>query len=59
VQKGLKGENSLLQEKLNTVKAEYYRLEASAREESAGIRAQLAFAKEQVANFELIEKEID
>jgi progesterone-induced-blocking factor 1 len=57
--KMLKLENDKMREKINVLKSEYYRVEASAKEESSGVRAQLAVAKEQLANYELIEKEID
>ena len=49
----------MLREKLGVVKGEYYRAEANGREELSGLRAQVAVLKEQLANYELIEKEID
>ena len=52
-------ENEMLREKLGVVKGEYYRAEANGREEMSGLRAQVAVLKEQLANYELIEKEID
>jgi len=52
-------ENDMLREKNNVLKGEYYKLEANMKEESAGIRAQLAVAKEQLSNYEAIENEID
>ena len=52
-------ENDMLREKNNVLKGEYYKLEANMKEESAGIRAQLAVSKEQLSNYEAIENEID
>ena len=57
--KALKLENDKQREKINIIKSEYYRLEASMKEDTAGMRAQLAVAREQLSNYEAIEKEID
>ena len=57
--KSLRTENDMLKDKVNILKSEYYKLEGSLKEESAGVRAQLAVAKEQLANYEAIEREID
>ena len=46
-------------DKINILKAEYYKLEVEGREHNSDIRAQLAVAKEQLANYESMEKEID
>ena len=45
--------------KLDILKSEYYKLESTARQGSADIRAELAVTKERLANYELIEKELD
>lgn len=57
--KSLRTENDMLKDKINILKGEYYKLEGSLKEESAGVRAQLAVSKEQLANYEAIEREID
>lgn len=57
--KSLRTENDMLKDKINILKGEYYKLEGSLKEGSAGVRAQLAVSKEQLANYEAIEREID
>lgn len=52
-------ENEMLREKVNLVRGEYYKAEANGREELSGLRAQVAVLREQLAGYELIEKEID
>lgn len=52
-------ENEMLREKLNVVKGEYYKSEANAKEDMSSLRAQVAVLREQLANYELIEREID
>ena len=49
----------MLREKLNVVKGEYYKSEANAKENMSDIKAQNSVLKEQLANYEIIEKEID
>lgn len=49
----------MLREKLNVVKGEYYRAESSGKDELSSAKAQIAVLKEQLANYEVIEKEID
>ncbi|EGR29131.1 progesterone immunomodulatory binding factor 1, putative [Ichthyophthirius multifiliis] len=57
--KALKLENEMLREKTNVLRAEYYKAENSAKENQAQIKAELAVCKEQLRNYESIEKEID
>lgn len=57
--KSYKLENEMLREKVNILKSEYYKLEVNQKDEFIQMRANLAVAKEQLANYELIEKEID
>lgn len=52
-------ENEMLREKLNVVKGEYYKSEANGKEEMSSLKAQVAVLREQLANYEIIEKEID
>lgn len=49
----------MLREKLNVVKGEYYKAEANGKEDNSSLRAQVAVLREQLANYEIIEKEID
>lgn len=49
----------MLREKLNVVKGEYYKSEANGKEEMSSLKAQVAVLREQLANYELIEREID
>lgn len=49
----------MLKEKVNLLKAEFYKSEANAKDSQSSLRAQVAVMKEQLANYELIEKEID
>lgn len=48
-----------LKAKIDVLKTEYYKIESVARQGTAEIRAELAVAKERLANYELIEKELD
>lgn len=57
--KETKLESEALKSKIDVLKTEYYKLESTARQGSADIRAELAVAKERLANYELIEKELD
>lgn len=57
--KETKLENESLKQKLDLLKQEYYKLESTARAGSGEIRAELAVAKERLAHYELIEKELD
>ena len=41
------------------MKTEYYKVESLARESNADIKAELAVAKERLANYDMIEKELD
>jgi hypothetical protein len=41
------------------LKSEYYKLESTNRTSNADIKAELAVCKERLANYELIEKELD
>jgi len=41
------------------LKTEYYKVESLARESNADIKAELAVAKERLANYDMIEKELD
>lgn len=41
------------------LKSEYYKLESTARQGNADIKAELAVCKERLGNYELIEKELD
>lgn len=52
-------ENEMLREKLNLVKGEYYKAEANGKEEMSSLKAQVAVLREQLANYQLIEKQID
>ena len=57
--KDLKLENEALKQKIDILKSEYYKLESLNRQGSADIKAELAVCKERLANYELIEKELD
>ena len=57
--KETKLESEALKSKIDVLKTEFYKLESTARQGSAEIRAELAVAKERLANYELIEKELD
>jgi progesterone-induced-blocking factor 1 len=59
VVKESKLENETLKQKLDVLRSEYYKLESSARQGNADIKAELAVTKERLANYELIEKELD
>lgn len=52
-------ENETLKAKIDVLKTEYYKLESTARQGNADIKAELAVARERLANYELIEKELD
>lgn len=54
-----KTENDMLREKLNCLKGEYYKADANSKDEMSSIKAQLHVLREQLANYEIIEKEID
>ena len=56
--KETKLESEALKSKIDVLKTEYYKLESTARQGTADIRAELAVAKERLANYELIEKEL-
>lgn len=57
--KETKLENEALRSKLDILKSEYYKLESTARQGNADIKAELAVNKERLANYEMIEKELD
>ena len=57
--KETKMENESLRQKIDVLKTEYYKIEATAREGTADIKAQLAVARERLGNYEMIEKELD
>lgn len=57
--KETKMESESLRAKIDVLKTEYYKIEAVAREGTAEIRAELAVAKERLANYDMIEKELD
>ena len=57
--KELKMENEALKQKIDVLKSEYYKVESTARQSNADIKAELAVCKERLANYELIEKELD
>jgi hypothetical protein len=57
--KELKIENEALSQKIDILKSEYYKLESTARQGNADIKAELAVSKERLGNYELIEKELD
>lgn len=57
--KASKHENEMLREKINVIKSEYYKGQVDAKEEMTTTRAQLEVAREQLANYEGIENEID
>jgi len=52
-------ENEMLREKQNILKSEFYQMESRKVEEFSQLRAELAVAREQLRNYEAIEKEID
>lgn len=49
----------MLREKINVLKSEYYKAQVDAKDEMTTIKAQLEVAREQLANYEGIEHEID
>jgi progesterone-induced-blocking factor 1 len=57
--KETKLENEALRNKLEVLKSEYYKLESTARQGNADTKAELAVTKERLANYEMIEKELD
>ena len=57
--KDLKIQNEALKSKIDVLKSEYYKLEGTHRQGNADIKAELAVCKERLANYELIEKELD
>lgn len=57
--KDLKIENESQKQKIDVLKSEYYKLESTHRTGGADIKAELAVCKERLANYELIEKELD
>jgi rRNA-processing protein FCF1 len=57
--KETKMECESLKSKIDVLKTEYYKIESVARQGTSEVRAELAVAKERLANYELIEKELD
>ena len=57
--KETKLENEALRSKLDVLKSEYYKLESTARQGNADIKAELAVNRERLGNYEMIEKELD
>ena len=57
--KELKIENEARRQKEEVLRTEYYKLEGLNRQGTADIRAELAVSKERLAQYELIEKELD
>ena len=57
--KETKMENEALRQKMDVLKTEFYKLESTSRQGSSDIKAQLAVARERLANYEMIEKELD
>lgn len=57
--KETKLESESLKAKIDLLKTEYYKVEAMAREGTAEVRAELSVAKERLANYEHIEKQLD
>jgi progesterone-induced-blocking factor 1 len=57
--KELKMENEALKQKIDILKSEYYKLESTGRQNNADMKAELAVCKERLANYEMIEKELD
>ncbi len=57
--KETKMENESLKAKIDVLKSEYYKLESVNRQSNSECKAELAVAKERLANYELIEKELD
>jgi len=57
--KETKIENEALRQKMDILKSEYYKLESTARQGNADIKAELAVCKERLAHYEMIEKELD
>lgn len=57
--KETKLENEALRQKIDLLKSEFYKLEATARQGTSGIKAELAVCQERLANYEIIEKELD
>lgn len=57
--KETKLESESLKSKIDLLKTEYYKVEAMAREGTAEVRAELSVAKERLANYEHIEKQLD
>eukprot|EP00351_Strombidinopsis_sp_SopsisLIS2011_P000803 CAMPEP_0116881108 /NCGR_PEP_ID=MMETSP0463-20121206/13184_1 /TAXON_ID=181622 /ORGANISM="Strombidinopsis sp, Strain SopsisLIS2011" /LENGTH=98 /DNA_ID=CAMNT_0004532651 /DNA_START=1662 /DNA_END=1958 /DNA_ORIENTATION=+ len=57
--KETKLENEALKAKIDVLKQEYYKLESVSRQGNSDIKAELAVVKERLANYEMIEKELD
>lgn len=57
--KAVKHENDMLREKINVLKSEYYKMQVDCKDEMTGLKAQLEVAREQLQNYEGMEKEID
>lgn len=55
----MEAERDMYKEKVNLLKAEYYKVEARSKTDNANIRAKLEVMKERLANYENIEKEIN
>lgn len=51
-----KHENDMLREKLNVLKGEFYKAEGNNKDEMCGLKAQVAVLREQLANYQVIEK---
>ncbi|KRX01429.1 hypothetical protein PPERSA_01332 [Pseudocohnilembus persalinus] len=57
--KQTKYENDMLRDKLNILKAEYYKAEGQGKQDQANIRAENAVLKERLREYDQMEKEID
>lgn len=57
--KETKMESESLRQKIDVLKTEYFKLESVANKGNSEIKAELAVTKERLANYEMIEKELD
>ena len=57
--KQLKNENEMLKDKISQLRSEFFKAESKSAQESADLKATLAVSKEQLKNYEGIEKEVD
>jgi progesterone-induced-blocking factor 1 len=57
--KETKLENEVLRQKVDVLKQEFYKLESTSRQGGSETKAELAVCKERLANYEMIEKELD